>query len=401
MPKPQAALQAGRSRANAVARSVRSDVQDLVRAGGGAGAVLADGGYRLVCRAARHWVTDPASVASCGFPVPGVSVVPVHRVDASAWSIRSLRQCRNRFVCPYCSWWMRRAKADEADAVVRSMRADGMTCGMMVLTLSHRLGESLRSVHGDLLDCWAAYRRERTVREYLDPCWFWALDVVIGGPNGPHPHLNVLCAIIGQASGVVAVVDPAERLAGITGDRIVRLQDRWADVVKRETGWRAARRDDVGMTWVPSGERDGAAVTAYAVGSNRSNSAGLEATDDRFRVSRSGVTPMELAVAAHLGSVECGRMLSDVARDLKGRRAFGSSSTWRARLDSLGISELAEDADAEAVYVEDTPVFGIVSSDYQANRYAIEEQLNLLASVDDVYAVRSSLASLGVHTVDL
>ena len=72
-------------------------------------------GTRMITAAVQRWVEVPEVVRSCGFPIG--SRVSLH-YSRRRVVIRGVRRCRNRFVCPDCSWHFRVALSERWGYVV-------------------------------------------------------------------------------------------------------------------------------------------------------------------------------------------------------------------------------------------------------------------------------------------
>lgn len=256
---------------------------------------------------------------------------------SDGWHARNLRSCQNRLVCPWCSWSWRVVLAHGWAAVVEDWIAGGGAAWLAVLTVRHRGGEALGDVRGDLMDGWSRLRGRRFVRLFLTR-WAWALDITLGGPSGPHPHLNVL-----------VLADPAEEQA------VSRALRHWP-AGKWAEARRPSMRRGVSIERIASG--DVAAMTGYAA--RDASGASFEVVENRYREIRGdgGRILSALAVDAAAGDDDAGRLLRHAAAELVGVRAVGSSAGWRELegaldvLDPDDVEDILDDAGAVLGWID-------------------------------------------------
>lgn len=346
-----------------------------------AGEYLARHGQRAVSAAVRQWVAHPASVRHCGEPLAGLVPVAVTDRGPRLWS---LKQCKNRFVDPYCSGWFRAELAERAGRVLVEHLDSGGSAILLVNTLSHSRADALGDVMGWHSKAWDTARRGRRAGEWRDLRWFKAWDIVVGGKAGPHPHSNSI--VLGPpgffdrerpewlgrhsaawASSVFAAMFKAARFGAPSKANRVRALEAWEGT--RSNMVLAGR----GVKAVPIGAENAGALARYACKSVAG--APVEVVDDRHRRSTSklgGFTLLELACMAHDGQDAAGRLLAASAVDLAGRRSWSASRSW------VWVDEvLEEDAEAEAV-VSDGFVIGLLPSKaYRANRERVDAWLDL------------------------
>ena len=308
----------------------------------------------------------------CGEPLG--AYLPVEVLAAGGCVIRTLKQCRNRFVDPYCSGWFRSALAGHIATVVTAAHDDGCTAALVVTTAQHRRGQSLAAVLELQRVAWAQMRRGRRWRE-SGLAWLNVLDVVVGGPNGPHPHGNL-----------VAVAP-----AGFDWDEFrTWLREAWPLAVGRaalklRTGVpvsaRAMRAHGSRVTVIGSGGGDAWAVGRYAA--RDVEGAGFEAVDDRWKRSAGGFSLLDLACMAHAGQDDAGRLLAACSADLEGRKSWTASHGWADLGDGLGVERPVEDdADADAVLVGRWLIGWLRRRAYVEHRERIDALLDLLRGAD-------------------
>ena len=104
-------------------------------------------GTRALTATVQQWVEFPKSVRGCGLPLGptvGVHYSPRRPV------IRGLRQCRNRFVCPDCSWYFRVVLEARWRAILGELVYSSYAPGFVVLSVADTPGERLGTVVDDL-----------------------------------------------------------------------------------------------------------------------------------------------------------------------------------------------------------------------------------------------------------
>lgn len=298
-----------------------------------AGAYFAEHGVGSVSAAVRRWVAHPPSVRTCGDAL-GVTV-SVTMAPGRRPVFGSLKQCRNRFVDPFCSWWWRYHAAVDAAAVMSYGRSLGLRPVLGVFTVSHRHNDSLGYVLNVATKSWSRLTVKSGWRD-VKPIWLKALDVVVGGPNGPHPHFNVMMLVPSDTD----LVD----FAGW-------LKQEWLKSIllthARRFNVKAAGAHGVTIRELNT-EEDSDRWSRYALKDLSAESrAGFEVFENRFRTSLGGHTLMELAALAHSGVDDAGRLLGACAKDLEYKKSYTTSKSWTALAEAAGIASLDEDADAD------------------------------------------------------
>ena len=335
----------------------------MVRLDVTAGEYLRREGRWAVGHAVRKWCDVPASIRQCGDPVGGLLPVWGHP-DMPRNGVGSLKQCRNRFACPYCSDVFRWMLAASITRTLRQALDDGHECGMVVLTNSRNRDDSLRLICELQQEIWAKLTTRPAWRDLrLD--WLSVLDVMVGGVHGAHPHRNV-----------PMILPKATTWDGV----LPKIRSWWASpLVWTRT---AKGRTKARGLWVAP-ER-GAVVRHITAGNvdqlghysaKHLDKAGFEAVDQSFKRNSGGsggYSLLDLACMAHAGQDEAGRLLGRCAADLAGRRSYNASKGWRARADALPD----ENVDAEAIYAGGL-IFGLLPSrSYRRHREAIWEMLD-------------------------
>lgn len=329
---------------------------------------------RALNRIARELIP---SVRHCGKTLQ--STITVHLTTGAKTPVEGLTQCKNRWFCTYCSPVWRSLQARISATKIERALADGQHAWLVTLTISHRPEQSLNEV---LTSLQLAWKRTRVRLGHL--AWEKWLDVVLGGPSGPHPHYNVL----------IVSVDPTAAHA---------MRTAWL-AAARSAGLRASEQHAVHIKpLTPEHAED---ATGYA---SKASVACFEAADNFYKRSKAGSLPLELLEAERLSPDPQRRaIIANAARDLKGRKAVTRSDAWR-RLD--GPEDIDEDADITdhtdrsdwtfnslediaALPVPkrpDTISVVIAATDWRSNRIALENLLDRHDATPDTPAFHTAL----------
>lgn len=351
----------------------------LERLWGSPAQYFAQHGMRAVSAEVRRVVPHPPSLRSCGLPL-GVEV-PI--VGGERPSLLGLRQCRNRFIDPYCSGWFRQSLGEQSARVLESAMDDGWLAGMLVATVRHQdRSESLASVLGWAQSSWEKFSKRGAVAR-SEWAWLKVLDVVVGGRNGPHPHYNVLFLVRPwsgnrQTAGWSTSADFGLMLAREyqRAQVLWRQQERLVVTLSRGLRVYSIGRDPDGLTV----GKAAAYASRHVEGSRK---AAVEVTDDRhrrMRKERSGHTLMELACMLHSGQEGAGALLASSAEALTGRHSYSQSSGWRALAAQCGEEMIAEDADADAISSGRWVVGVMQAGTYRRHRPAVDQLLDSMAA---------------------
>ena len=287
-------------------------------------------------------------------------------------SVASLMQCRNRFVDPYCSGWFRALLGEQVEQVVRARLDAGGSAAMVVFTSSHVLRDSLAGVMRWQQAAWKRMLQQSGWRG-LGLDWLRVLDVVVGGPSGPHPHHNVVQLVDGEMSET-------------EWERLRLRQTRWWARCLEVEGWRSGRRMPVravadlllhGVRVRPIHAGNVGAVSRYAA--RHVEGAGGEAVSDRHKRQLGGFSLMELACMAHQGQEAAGRLLAVSASDLVGRRSWIASDGWRAAVDAADATMIEDESDADAVIVGRWQIGVLPAGSYMAHREALDVFMDSMA----------------------
>lgn len=357
-----------------------------------AGAYIAEHGVGAVSAAVRRWVAHPPTVRQCGTPLG--ALVPVSWAPGLRPSFGSLRQCRNRFVDPFCSWWWRVKAAQSTAAVLAYGRSLGMQPVEMVLTMSHRREDGgLGDVLGMINKSWSRLVVKSGWRG-LEPVWLRALDIVVGGPHGPHPHYNI-----------VMLVPSGADLAGFSR----WLSGAWLASVQLShvRAFNLRAQGVIGAKVIPIDDPEHERKWAgYALKDLSAESrAGFEVFENRHRTSTGGHTLMELACLAHSGVDPAGRLLAACAADLVNKRSYTTSKSWKQLAEAARVELVDEDEDADRHFISlgdlvlgllPAPVWSAHRADFEVWRDSggWDQVLTVGAAVD---ALRALVRRLGIE----
>ena len=313
-------------------------------------------GTALFTSGVQRWVQTPVSVRTCGMPLRrSVAIYYATRRPV----VGGVRRCRNRFVCPYCSWCQRLALAARWRVVLDGFTDKGYVPSFVVLPLSLTARTPLRVVLADLMAAWKQFRAhdgEAWWRAGTE-CFAWSLDVVVGGPTGPHLYLR--CFTVHRDSPKGAT----------TQGRYIA--DLWFEAVESTKSSSVSPSGNVIHDYItgPAGE-----IVDYSLGIPTRSATGRQRLDARYRHQRTAaeMTLLDLALRVHLtGDTHTGRLLTAAASDLYRRHSYAESKLWKAA--AAGYGHIIEPS--EAAYTGKTdpePICVITSSDYLTNKTAIE-----------------------------
>ena len=341
-------------------------------------------GTRALTATVQEWVEFPKSVRGCGLPLGptvGVHYSPRRPV------IRGLRQCRNRFVCPDCSWYFRVVLEARWRAILGELVYSSYAPGFVVLSVADTPGEPLGTVVDDLMAAWQRFRSLDGHAGYRagTDSYAWALDVTVGdAPGRYYPRLHCFTC----ARSVPADVDT----------EIERTAARWRRAVAATSGRSVPTGgfifDYLTPDWLWLG------VVAYALGIPYSHPGARlrrEAVESRFggpHTSRSSL--LQLALRAHLhNDRKAGRLLADTAVGLTHRPSHRDSKGWK-RVATAHAVDI--DTDTDTVFslgrhAEPQPFCSIGSGDYLAHKAVIDRWCDITTDLD-LADMRASLGAL-------
>ena len=311
---------------------------------------IAANGTRALAATTQRWVTVPQTVRSCGTPIH--LTVAVHY---SPWRplIRGLQQCRNRFVCPYCSWHLRVVLTRRWNHILTALFDIGEPLALMTLSLPAGPDEHLDAVLSDLMAAWKRFRSLDTIEHFGSSSFIyaWALGVTVGDRDGPRPRLNCF----------TQPTPSWDRAPDYTANRVTDL-------------WRQAAHATSGRS-VPTTHVTYNYLTPESVPSAVGYALGLGPHPDLYPdTTTHGDTLLELALRAHLhNDRKAGRLLADTARRLTRRKSHQESARWKDTARFANAVALDANSIYETIYSPDPePVCVIRSSDYTRHKPAID-----------------------------
>ena len=321
--------------------------------------------------------------------------MPLHRSVAVYYATRrpvvgGLRRCRNRFVCPHCSWCHRLGLAARWRVILDGFTDSGLVPSFVVLSLSHNARTFLRVVLADLMAAWRRFRSfdETGLCRAGTDCYAWSLEVVVGGSAGPHPHLR--CFTVRW--------DPSES-DPVAQERYIT--DLWFRTAKSTASRGVVRAAGVTHDYIT--EQTGGLVD-YSLGIPARSAVDQAGYEVRYRHQRTGgeVTLLDLALRVHRnGDAPTGRLFAAAAADLHRRRSYAESKRWKNAAADPGV--IAEPSVAAYAGTTDPkPVCIVASSDYLAHKAAIEHWCDTTLSLtrpEFTESLRSLLARCRIEPV--
>lgn len=306
-------------------------------------------GTRALTTTTQRWVKHPTSVRRCG--------TPIHRTVTIHYSprrpiIMGLQQCRNRFVCPHCSWHLRVTLAQRWWRVLAHMSTDYHPA-LVTLSIPTRAKEHLGSALADLTATWQHYRSLDATEIFGSSTYIyaWALEIIIGGRHGPQPQIN--CLTVPTESW-----DPDPQVAA---DRVTDLwlQATHATTTRTPTPTNITHNYLTPETTQPA--------LNHAVGLDRHP----DLSPDR---STDGSTLLELALRAHLNNnTKAGRLLAQSARHLIRRKSYAESSNWKQTATTTNAVPLDANSIYQTIYTPHPQLaYTIRSADYTKHKPTID-----------------------------
>ena len=349
-------------------------------------------GTRMLTATVQEWVKVPKSVRTCGFPIGssiGVHYSPRRPV------IRGLRQCRNRFVCPDCSWYFRLALETRWNAILVELINNWYAPAFVVLPIAQRPGEPLEGVLVDLMDGWQRFRSLDGHKDYRAGTgrYAWALGVTVGDAPGRY-QLRLYCFTVVRPPPA----DPAAEVEYTT--------DLWCRALLATSGRSVSPSRIVVDYLTPYWLRRN--VVSYALGlpyRHLGYQPDYELVENRYRrTDRSGSTLLDLALRAHLGDdTNAGRMLAQAAEGLTGRGSHWESTRWKQTATQIR----APNTDTDSIFttirsVEPQPFCTIGSGDYFEHKTAIDHWCDTtirLFPADMRVSLEALLAGYGIEPI--
>lgn len=282
-------------------------------------------GLRRVSECGRVAVTDDGAVylrASTG--------------DDRRAGLGGLSTCGSVWACPVCSAKIARTRIAELDKLLSWNDARGGSAGLATFTMSHRSGQSLKSLWDGLSAAWRymttgrAGKHWRLLRDLLGNDHYVRATEVTVGDNGWHVHVHLLL-LFGQRV--------TESTVSGMADQLYRL---WSRALSY-AGFTASRRHGVDVR-----RCSGAAQSLERVADYFSKMT-FEAAGGRFKSSRKGGrTPFEvLADGFTTGLADDLEAWLEWERASKGRRQLVWSRGLKAAalIDELTDEEIATASD--------------------------------------------------------
>ena len=302
-------------------------------------------GTRALAATTQKWVKHPTTVRRCG--------TPIHRTVTIHYSprrpiIAGLQQCRNRFVCPHCSWHLRTVLAKRWNQVLTHMSTDYHPA-LMTLSLPTRPGEHLDTFLADLTAAWERYRSLDATEMFGASTFFysWALEVIISDRYQPQPRLHCLTVPTPSWNADPRVV--ADRVTDLW------LQAAHATTTRTISTTHAAHNYLTPETTQPA--------LNHALG-----------LDPSPNTTTNGSTLLQLALRAHLGNnTRAGRLLAYSARRLTRRKSHAESNNWKKVATAINAVPLDANSIHETIYTPDPQhAYTIRSADYTQHKPAID-----------------------------
>ena len=316
---------------------------------------IAANGTRALAATAQRWVTIPQTVRSCGTPIH--LTVAIHY---SPWRplIRGLQQCRNRFVCPHCSWHLRTVLAQRWNHILTSfLDGDGDQPALMTLSLPAGPDERLDAVLSDLMAAWKRFHSLDTIEEFGSSSLYyaWALGVTVGSRDGPRPQIN--CFTLTAPVWNLDIDNTAD-----TDDAALRVTDLWRQAAHATSG-RSVPTTQVTYNYLTP--ETALPAVGYALGLGPHPYPDTTTHRD---------TLLGLALRAHLhNDRKAGRLLADTARRLTRRKSHQESARWKDTATFTNAVALDTNTIYQTIYTPDPePVCVIRSGDYTRHKPAID-----------------------------
>lgn len=366
--------------------------------------------YAETRRPIRRWNQYPhrgevllsKSFFRCGKPIPVEKFLPLFRTERRRLAIRGLIQCLNRFFCAKCSYDFRVLKAREVAKTLHYLtEEEGLYAGFIVMTISHRQGEPLKEVNKTLFNIWRRMLRHSRVFRTRLTHYIRFLDLTVGGPNGPHPHFNLIAA-----SREPWLSDFPQFLHG-THFKATEKRRRHYEAIRmadwtREIAaawWEASRfyqrepnqakafvaRPIITEAARPEWNTDLGQISAYAAKASLKKSS-LEALDQTYKAGGPGGMNLSelqyLHAIAHESSPHkpnlppnpiCATWF-DTAEGLFKRRSYQASKAWNQATPGPIITE---DTETELFSIDDKPLCWIDARMFREYRAEIEDILTV------------------------
>jgi hypothetical protein len=272
-------------------------------------------------RAKTRWLARTQRERHCGtWAVDDVNhhpYVEVHRQPDGSGRARwcGLLKCGHVWTCPVCALNLLAKKSEKLSAGVRGL---GGRWQMLTVTLRHRDGVPLRVTLAALLKAWRRCRQGGRVQglwsEYVTGS-VRATEITHGN-GGWHPHLHVLL-----------------RTPEWPSEAKQELLEAFQRAIRAELGQSFVPNDDHALTWSDAFDATDSPERARYL-----SKMGLELASTK--VTRSSITPWDIARAAAAGDQAAMRLWSEYYDATRGRRRCELD----VRASDAAKAQLIEDA---------------------------------------------------------
>ncbi len=295
---------------------------------------------------ARDFLWTFSSLARCRkcgrVSVTGDGSVGV-RKEGEKVGYAGLATCGSIWACPVCNSKIQARRRLEVEVAIATAFLLGFGVAFITRTVRHHKGQSLDSVLAMLTKGRSAIPQHREVKALRKSLGYIgqirALEVMLDGPNGPHPHDHVLYFFERPISAAELRQLHSAELRAFTA----RIQRLGGDVP-------TMRGQDAQLV-DPQKTPLGKYFTKATFGASR---VGFEMTSTQTKSGRAGAsTPWQILGFARQGDAEALEIFNDYERTMKGKRAMHWSTGLRERL-GLSVEQTDEEiADETVGSVED------------------------------------------------
>jgi hypothetical protein len=105
---------------------------------------------------------------------------------------KGMQRCGSVWFCPDCMYKLMKVRADELYKQLKAYKDQGEIIIFITFTLQHKFGDSLETLHKNLIQ---AFNYANSHRSWIEakktvPVEFLRTLEVLYGSNGPHPHIH-------------------------------------------------------------------------------------------------------------------------------------------------------------------------------------------------------------------
>lgn len=249
-----------------------------------------------------------------------------------------LATCGSIWACPVCNSKIQARRRLEVEVAIAAAFLLGFGVAFVTRTVRHNRGQSLDSVLAMLTKGRAAIPRHREVASLRKSLGYIgqirALEVMLDGPNGPHPHDHSLYFFERPISAAdLARLHAAEMRA------FTRRIERMGGAAPTMSG------QDARIVEAP----DGVLADYFTKSTFGASKVGFEMTSTQTKRGRAGGrTPWEVLRLARDGDADALDTFNGYERTMKGKRAMYWSPGLRDRL-GLGVEQSDEQIAEETV----------------------------------------------------